>query len=243
VNGTYYLLGTTGSRGPYRRDDLLRLWEDGEISASEACVPTEGGDALTVADLLGDPITPGDDSEEPSSRPLLAGESLGPNRVPMVGDVVPVRESIDEGIDFSEVVYRGHPCLLAYPKSVALAVLLFSGGLTIASSTGRDLYWIIGLILALIVLLLVLLERSFQIYTVTGQRIELHTGILARSSKEVRIRDIRAININRSGLLGIFGVGRIEFSSAGSEEIEVAFDDVWGARRVKKIVRGLQDGT
>jgi len=152
-------------------------------------------------------------------------------------------ESIDEGIDFSEVVYRGHPCLLAYPKSVALAVLLFSGGLTIASSTGRDLYWIIGLILALIVLLLVLLERSFQIYTVTGQRIELHTGILARSSKEVRIRDIRAININRSGLLGIFGVGRIEFSSAGSEEIEVAFDDVWGARRVKKIVRGLQDGT
>ncbi|CAN5196335.1 hypothetical protein BH23VER1_BH23VER1_09590 [soil metagenome] len=57
----------------------------------------------------------------------------------------------------------------------------------------------------------------------------------------MRICDIRAINVRQRGLLGLLGVGTVEFASAGSDAIEVAFSNVRRPHRIKALVRQLQD--
>lgn len=139
----------------------------------------------------------------------------------------------------SPVVLKKHPSLLAYPRAVCLALALLILGAFM--SHYRDHWWMVCSILAGLILLFILIERSFRHYIVSEKRIEYLWGIVARNSKEVRIEDIRAINVKKPGLRGLLGVGTVEFATAGSEEVEVAFRDVFGAERVKRIVRSLQD--
>ena len=47
--------------------------------------------------------------------------------------------------------------------------------------------------------------------------------------------------MKKTGLTGLIGVGTVEFASAGSDEAEVMFRDIWAAGRVKALVRELQD--
>ena len=74
----------------------------------------------------------------------------------------------------------------------------------------------------------------------TGRRIEVVKGLIARSSNEVLISDVRAINVTCSGLIGAIGVGTIDFFTVGDEP-EVTFRKVWAAKKVKSLVRQLQD--
>jgi hypothetical protein len=61
-----------------------------------------------------------------------------------------------------------------------------------------------------------------------------------KSSNEVRIRDVRTINVRRAGFRGFLGVGTVEFSSVG-DAVDVAFVNIWHPQRVKRLVRELQD--
>ncbi|NLT72556.1 MAG: PH domain-containing protein, partial [Verrucomicrobiaceae bacterium] len=74
----------------------------------------------------------------------------------------------------------------------------------------------------------------------TPRRIEKITGLLARSSQEVRIEDIRAINVTCRGLIGILGIGTVDFFTTG-DTAEVSFHQIWAAQKVKTLVRRLQD--
>ncbi|MEM8955687.1 MAG: hypothetical protein AAGD22_16150, partial [Verrucomicrobiota bacterium] len=64
---------------------------------------------------------------------------------------------------------------------------------------------------------------------------------ISKSSEEVRVCDIRAINVRKAGVKGLLGVGSVEFASAGSDGSDVVFEDVMGAHRLKENVRRLQD--
>jgi uncharacterized membrane protein YdbT with pleckstrin-like domain len=77
-------------------------------------------------------------------------------------------------------------------------------------------------------------------YFVTPKRVELEKGLIAKSSNEVRIADIRAINVTCVGLSGIMGIGSVDFFTTGDDP-EVTFRDVWAAKKVKILVRQLQD--
>jgi uncharacterized membrane protein YdbT with pleckstrin-like domain len=79
-------------------------------------------------------------------------------------------------------------------------------------------------------------------YFITPKRIEVEKGLIAKSSNEVRISDIRAINVTCTGFIGILGVGSVQFFTTGDEP-EVTFQDIWAAKEVKKLVRRLQDST
>ncbi len=81
----------------------------------------------------------------------------------------------------------------------------------------------------MLVLCLLSLHRYASLYLITDRRVELVNGLIAKSSREIRIQDIRAINVSRQGILGLFGIGTVEFASAGSDGVEVAFDKVWNA--------------
>lgn len=177
------------------------------------------------------------------SDPLLGG------RMPLGGDTAvsrgepprnpsPPREGL---------LYRGRPTLLAYTKSLLLIVTLAVGIFFIDDlgpfETDPGITKQIGLTILMLVLCLLSLQRYASLYLITDRRVELVKGLIAKSSREIRIQDIRAINVSRQGILGLFGIGTVEFASAGSDGVEVAFDKVWNAGKVKLLVRKLQESS
>jgi len=84
------------------------------------------------------------------------------------------------------------------------------------------------------------LDRSRRRYAVTNKRVSVEYGIVNRNSNEVRIPDIRSINLQKSGLSGLLGIGRVEFSSAARADAEVIFWNTPEAEKVRDLVRSLQ---
>jgi membrane protein YdbS with pleckstrin-like domain len=69
-----------------------------------------------------------------------------------------------------------------------------------------------------------LLYRHYSwIYNISGEQIESRHGIIARDMKTVRLQDLRNVNVKQSFFQRIFGIGDLEFSSAGGSGVEVAF--------------------
>ncbi|MEZ5299436.1 MAG: PH domain-containing protein [Verrucomicrobiales bacterium] len=151
-------------------------------------------------------------------------------------------EDEDEGEDEdpNDILYQGHPSVFAYPKSLIVAVAASAIGAFF--SLQQPLFLAAGIFASALIFTAILFLRSYRVYLVTSARVEVVVGILSRSSREVRIDDIRAINVNKIGLLGFIGVGTVEFCTAGSDGVEVAFQQIHGAHRVKTLVRSLRDG-
>jgi uncharacterized membrane protein YdbT with pleckstrin-like domain len=93
---------------------------------------------------------------------------------------------------------------------------------------------------ALVLLITILIDRARRTYTITDHRISSEFGIISKESNEIRLHDVRSINLTTTGLSGIFGIGRIEFSSAATDDAEVIFWNVGGAEALRDKVRSLQ---
>jgi len=80
-------------------------------------------------------------------------------------------------------------------------------------------------------------------YTVTSQRVMIETGILVKSSNQLRIRDIRSINVTKSGLEGLlFGLGNLELSTAATADAEVVFRGIVNSDKVRDLIADIQVG-
>lgn len=145
-------------------------------------------------------------------------------------------ESLEPGVE----LYRGRPSWVNYWKSLFLGTVVVAGGIVLWERNGWILFG--ALLLALAIYSYICLLRSMRLYVVTPRRVEVIYGLITKNSHEVRVQDIRAINVKKSGFKGLMGVGTVEFDSAGGEGAEVSFSDVWSAQRVKALVRELQDG-
>jgi uncharacterized membrane protein YdbT with pleckstrin-like domain len=103
--------------------------------------------------------------------------------------------------------------------------------------------WIIRGVLVLVALILISwirLDRSGRKYTITNKRVSVEYGIISKQSTELRVQDIRSINLTTTGLSGLVGIGRVEFSSAASDDAEVVFWNVPDAEKIRDLVRSLQ---
>jgi len=84
------------------------------------------------------------------------------------------------------------------------------------------------------------IDRWRRRYAVTNKRVSVEYGIISRVSNEVRIQDIRSINLRKTGLSGLLGIGRVEFSSAATDDADVIFWNTPEAEKVRDLVRSLQ---
>jgi uncharacterized membrane protein YdbT with pleckstrin-like domain len=105
--------------------------------------------------------------------------------------------------------------------------------------------WFWGIVLAvtligIVIIVWIYVDRSRRTYTVTTRKVILEWGLWAKSSNEIRIKDIRSINVKKSGLLGLLDVGDIEFSSAASDKAEIIFASIAEATTVRDLVRAHQ---
>ena len=128
-----------------------------------------------------------------------------------------------------------------------LLVLVFVSGLvasfplavpdmTQAIVIGR---WILA-VLVVVTILWVHMDRSRRKYTVTNKRVIVVYGLVSKTSNEIRVQDVRSINLSKSGVSGLFGIGRIEFASAAADDAEMVFWNCPDAEKVRDQVRKLQ---
>ncbi len=74
------------------------------------------------------------------------------------------------------------------------------------------------------------------------ENVESHQGIIGRNVKSIRLQDLRNVNVNQSFFQRIFGIGNIEFSSAGGAGIEVLFFGILDPMKLKRSIDKLRAG-
>jgi membrane protein YdbS with pleckstrin-like domain len=95
--------------------------------------------------------------------------------------------------------------------------------------------------IGIVILLYIYIRRARQLYLVTNRKVEIRSGLLVKSSNEIRVKDIRSINVTKHGLAGFIGIGSVEFSSAATDRAEVIFVNIAHADRVRDLVTNLQE--
>jgi uncharacterized membrane protein YdbT with pleckstrin-like domain len=126
---------------------------------------------------------------------------------------------------------------------IAAIIATFFVNLGVALGVDPSVVWIARAALAggvIILLIWIRLDRSRRRYTVTNKRVSVEFGIISKSYNEMRIQDIRSINLATTGLSGLVGIGRLEFSSAATDDADVIFWNVPGAEKIRDMVRSLQ---
>ncbi len=250
--------------GPYTEEDLLDMVDADELGAGTICEDLATRRRCRVRDLF--KVIPPDDSppdiSNPDGReaPAAAGngterpaleESRSPAPVP-VPSPAPARwvpAPVPKAGPVSEApaplpprtLYAGHPSFWHYWRSLGISLTLMVGG-WYAGRWEYGAWWLAaGWVSGTLWLALTLLRRSAVEYRVTTRRVEVQRGLISKSSQEIRIPDIRAINVRKSGFAGVLGVGDLSFSSATGGEEDVVFRQTPGAHRLKNRVRLLQD--
>jgi membrane protein YdbS with pleckstrin-like domain len=225
--------------GPFTVENLLDGLESGDFSEDDVCLRPGATDLERIRDLLdweeepeadeGEPPEEDDEDREEDFVEEETEEEVESETPP--GRPVPAGSS-------NRLLYAGHPSALNYPISLIALVGGITGGIWLYRLDPN--LTLAGLALAVAGLVRLSFVRFTHDYHIRPRRIEVTTGFLARSSREVRIEDIRSINVSCRGILGMFGIGTVDFLTSGDTP-EVSFERVWAARKIKALVRKLQD--
>ena len=139
-----------------------------------------------------------------------------------------------------ELLYLGHPSWFAFPKSLFIAAVCAGSAVWFQQHRiGYEWILLLGSITGM-VLLFIGLDRATTTYYVTTRRVEMEFGIIGRNTKEVRIADIRAIDVVQQGYGALVGIGTVKFDSSATAGPEVCFRDVRRPHDIKQLVRELQ---
>lgn len=136
--------------------------------------------------------------------------------------------------------YRARPALRNQWFAIFVAILLFVlfvyfGVTGAAAGGGRNVQIVLALIgVPMLVLVAVIVYRHHAwTYTIRGDTIESCRGIIGRDVQSIRVQDLRNVNVRQTIWQRMFGVGDVEFSSAGGAGVEVTFYGVTDPLEVK----------
>ena len=240
--------------GPHTKDELYILVERGSLGRGEIVLDRVTGRSHKVGELIGGMAPPKMlDGTLRMERPAYQ-EFSGDTPWQLRGEVTAEEEDesdLEEDAVFAEgaeqpgalydgepCIFHGHPSWLAYVNWLLLSMLLMALGL---AAFPADWRWLAaGAVASSFTLCGVIIARQHHDYIITAERIEQEWGIIGRSSREVRIQDVRSMDVDSSGMLGLLGIGTLNLSSAGSDEVEVQFKNVRGAHKVKELIRKMQ---
>lgn len=138
-----------------------------------------------------------------------------------------------------ETLWLGHPTHWNYFLSWFFGPLFLFLGLVALIGSAKAAIMLSGI--GCLIILRIFLDRAARNYIVTSRTVAFKSGILVKSTNEIRIKDIRSINISKRGIAGMIGVGTVEFSSAATDRAEIIFTAIADSEKVKSMVRDLQD--
>ena len=265
----YNLIDGGRKYGPFSKEELAAMLESGEIVFATLCIRAGDGEIREVAELFDERKEPKEeevededyeDEDEDEDEDDEESENDEFEEVAWEDGIWYADEDDDysdepEGeaarkaalseLDSDEVICRLHPHIFGYPKLLGTVILLVVGSLALLVlgpmiGLSDDSLSMGGFGLAGLTFGLLLILRSFDNYYITRSRAEIVQGMIAKSSKEVRLSDIRRIDVDKRGLLGLLNVGDVKLSSAGTGGFDVIFAYVKAGHKLKKVLRRVQ---
>jgi len=231
--------------GLLSKEELYLLVERSSLARGDLCTDTQTSRDHTIGEVISHMRPP-----RPSSAARLDRPAYQEFRADSPEDEEPEQEVEEEPEPeptkkrYTEsgelILFFSHPDWLRYSKALCLFLLLMIATALLFVIDGA--YALITGLLGLATFIAVMIARSCQDYLVTEDRVEVLWGILGRSSNEVRICDIRSIDVREKGLKGLLGIGTLDVSSAANGGIEVSFLDIRKPHEVKELIRQLQRG-
>ena len=143
-----------------------------------------------------------------------------------------------------QLMWSGRPSHWNFLFSWLLAFLFVGAGAFCAwiyFNGGTSPLLLVPGAIGILILLYIYISRARQRYIVTNRKVEIQTGLVVKSSNEIRVKDIRSINVTKHGFAGFIGIGSVEFSSAATDRAEVIFVNIAHADRVRDLVTNLQE--
>ncbi len=136
--------------------------------------------------------------------------------------------------------------LALYIKGLLLSVLLgaAAGVLSRIANGHVQLGWVVVAVLVVftIVLLIGVVRLLTVTYTITNQRLTIHTGLLSRDMHETRLERVQNVNSRQSLLERLLQVGTVDFDTAAGADYDFTFRGVSDPRRIVRTVdRALQE--
>ena len=229
----YYILLPDGTRaGPCAEEEILDLLESGDLDPDNKCLHAESGRILPAGQMF-HVITP-----EPEPDPPPPAE---PAPVPWQPAPFPSGETKPASNSRPKLFYRGCPSALNYWASIILSGVLYASGIMLRH-THPDMF-LLSQVCGSLILLSAVLRLVRTQYFITTACVATRTGLVARSSRELPLSDINAINVERRGLFGLLGIGSVTFSSTRGPGHDVTFRRVRRVSALKRLVRKLQEAT
>jgi uncharacterized membrane protein YdbT with pleckstrin-like domain len=148
--------------------------------------------------------------------------------------------------DTEQEVIRLHPSLRTYLgyvvwPIVAIPLLIF----VIEKIAGdKDVPVLVYVILAAVLLLIPFVawvKTRIDTFEIKRNAVHRRKGLLTKLSNEIRIADIRAVNITQGLFQRLTGIGNVGFSSAAGDQEEVQFPGVRNPEWVKKTVQARME--
>jgi uncharacterized membrane protein YdbT with pleckstrin-like domain len=119
---------------------------------------------------------------------------------------------------------------LAVLVIVVLGLLFDEMGLAIA----------IAVVIAGLTLLIGFVRRVGTKYLLTTQRLRISRGIVRKNVQETRLDRVQNVNYSQGVLDRMFGVGTVDFDTAGSDDSEFRFEWINGP---ESVVRAVDEAT
>jgi uncharacterized membrane protein YdbT with pleckstrin-like domain len=140
------------------------------------------------------------------------------------------------------VLYEGRPSWRALTPfyaigiGIAVAVIVVLG--VLADEMGTAIA--IGVIIAGLTLLIGWARRIGTRYLLTTQRLRIARGIVRKNVQETRLERVQNVNYKQGVLDRIFGVGTVDFDTAGTDDSEFRFEWI---NSPESVVRAVDDAT
>jgi membrane protein YdbS with pleckstrin-like domain len=233
----YYLWLNEAQAGPYTLLQVQSLWNEGQITALTLYWQEGNADWAPLSDIqsiIEPPVRPAL-LEKTTVMPTVAQVFVKKAQERAANNPAPVAapaESHEEHVEWS-----GSPTWWKWASLLGLILVmcLIPVGVYIFIAD-YFMYSLATLLVAVLIFIYIYLARSSTKYSVTNKRVSVESGIFNKTSRELRIQDIRSIAAH----INFLGYGNIEFSSAASDEVDVVFTAVSGAGAVRDLVKKLQ---
>jgi uncharacterized membrane protein YdbT with pleckstrin-like domain len=139
-------------------------------------------------------------------------------------------------------LYEGRPSWRALMTfylagiGLAVAVIVVLGILADEMATAI----VIAAVIVGLTLLIGFVRRVGTKYLLTTQRLRISRGILRKKVQETRLERVQNVNYEQGVLDRIFGVGTVDFDTAGTDDAEFRFEWINGP---EKVVRAVDEAT
>jgi uncharacterized membrane protein YdbT with pleckstrin-like domain len=140
------------------------------------------------------------------------------------------------------VLYQGRPSWRALTPfyaigiGIAVAVIVVLG--LLADNMGTAI--VIAVVVAGLTLLIGWARRVGTKYLLTTQRLRIARGILRKRVQETRLERVQNVNYSQGILDRMFGVGTVDFDTAGTDDSEFRFEWINGP---EDVVRAVDEAT